>query len=414
MRVRHLNVSRRDRPMPTDGSNASGRLDLVARGGAGDELGRQIATVAFAFRGYDVTNQGRSHELLEHRAFGPVVRAVLDEASAICSEALGAKIDLAARVRSRSPSTLETYAQDAATIVAMELAQVQLLEEFFGIEIGRACLSFGYSIGEVSALIAAEVYRMDQLLPVVLGLADDTASLMVDTTMGILFTRGPALPIDEVERLSRRISSQGRGLIGLSALLSPNAALLIGQGDTVDQFGLAMTDELTVKASLRRKPNRFPPLHTPLVRKRSIPNRAAVALYNVSGGDQAPSPKLVSCVTGAASYTEWNSREILIDWTDHPQRLWDVIDRTLASETRLIVHVGPEPTLIPATFSRLSENVIEFMRSRRLEHVGRYVIPGLSRHTWLTRMLPAGAALIRAPFVTHLILEDWLVAQDVP
>jgi [acyl-carrier-protein] S-malonyltransferase len=232
--------------------------------------------------------------------------------------------------------------------------------------------------------------------------------------MGILFTRGPALSIDEVERLCRRISSQGRGLFGAAAVLSRNAALLIGQGDTVDRFMLAMSDELTIKASLRRKPNRYPPLHTPLVRKRCIPNRAAVALYNVSGGGQAPSPKLFSCVTGDASYTEWNSREILIDWTDHPQRLWDVIHRTLASETRLIVHVGPAPTLIPATFSRLSENVIELMRNRRLEHVGRYVIPGLSRHTWLTRVLPAGAALIRAPFVTHLILEDWLVTQEVP
>ena len=167
--------------------------------------------------------------------------------------------------------------------VAVEVAQIRLLEEFFGVSLARACLGFGYSIGEVSLLIAAGVYRMDQLLPVLLGFAGDTAGLVDGTTMGILFTRGPDLPFDEVERLCRMISGEGAGLIGPSAFLSPNAALLIGQGDTVERFGRAMAGELSVQASLRRRPNRWPPLHTPLVWQRSIPNRVAVASWERLG-----------------------------------------------------------------------------------------------------------------------------------
>ena len=66
---------------------------------------------------------------------------------------------------------------------------------------------------------------------------------------------------------------------------------------------------------------------TPLVWQRNIPNRAADrTLQRSPAGTGLPTPKLISCVTGEASYDEWNSRELLIDWTDHPQRLWDAID----------------------------------------------------------------------------------------
>ncbi|MFI5460046.1 MAG: hypothetical protein ACHRXM_31900, partial [Isosphaerales bacterium] len=44
-----------------------------------DDLKKRITTAAFAFRGYDATNLGRSPELLEHPAYGPVVRAALEQ-----------------------------------------------------------------------------------------------------------------------------------------------------------------------------------------------------------------------------------------------------------------------------------------------------------------------------------------------
>src|SRR5260370_10075349 len=74
-----------------------------------DDLKKQVTTAAFAFRGYDASNLGRSPELLEHRVYGPVVRAVLDRASVVCAEVLKAKVDLAERVLAREPATLGSF-----------------------------------------------------------------------------------------------------------------------------------------------------------------------------------------------------------------------------------------------------------------------------------------------------------------
>src|SRR5262245_38362081 len=73
----------------------SGAAARSAPKGAGAMLKARIGSAAFALRGYDVNNLGRSDELLEHPAYGPVVREVLAEASAISARALGRDIDLA-------------------------------------------------------------------------------------------------------------------------------------------------------------------------------------------------------------------------------------------------------------------------------------------------------------------------------
>ena len=77
---------------------------------------------ALAVRGYDVDNLGRSLEPLEHRAYGPVVADVLDTASQPCSDAIHDKVDLAAYIRNGVKATLETFPQDVALIVALEIA----------------------------------------------------------------------------------------------------------------------------------------------------------------------------------------------------------------------------------------------------------------------------------------------------
>jgi [acyl-carrier-protein] S-malonyltransferase len=174
-----------------------------------------------------------------------------------------------------------------------------------------------------------------------------------------------------------------------------------------------MREYLPAGVTLRRKPNHWPPLHTPLVWERNIPNRTAMMMYHTAGGQHKPAPNVVSCTTGLANYDEWNSRAILADWTDHPQRLWDALEHTLASGAELVIHVGPDPKLLTTCFDRLSHKIMKQLKMRHLDRLGSSVIPSISKNGWLTRKLPANAVLLRAPFLHHLVLEDWLLAQDV-
>jgi [acyl-carrier-protein] S-malonyltransferase len=40
---------------------------------------------------------------------------------------------------------------------------------------------------------------------------------------------------------------------------------------------------------------------------------------------------------------------------------------------------------------------------------GLRAVSGMARRPWLTAILPSRTALLRAPFVRHVILEDWLL-----
>ena len=67
------------------------------------ELQQRMPRTALAFRGYNVTNLGRSGELMAHATYGPVVRDSLRNASVLCSEVIGKAVDLEARVREDHP-----------------------------------------------------------------------------------------------------------------------------------------------------------------------------------------------------------------------------------------------------------------------------------------------------------------------
>src|ERR1019366_9327550 len=162
-----------------------------------NDLKAKITRTAFAFRGYNVTNLGRTPELLAHRDYGPRVEAHLREASHLCTEVIKRPVDLVARVRAgRETRGLGDYAEDIALIVAVEMAQLLLLEEFFGITVPQAKLAFGYSLGECAALIGTGVYEMANLLPIPLAMADECADLAKEVTLSVLLSRGPVLDFD--------------------------------------------------------------------------------------------------------------------------------------------------------------------------------------------------------------------------
>jgi [acyl-carrier-protein] S-malonyltransferase len=135
-------------------------------------------------------------------------------------------------------------------------------------------------------------------------------------------------------------------------------------------------------------------------------------LQAIPGGLVAPSLPIISGVTGKTSYTAQNSRELVHQWVDHPQRLWDQVVGVLSAGVRTVVHVGPAPNLIPATFKRLAEDVRGQLAGRSPGRFGKRMVSRLVERQWLAQLLPSAAALLRAPAIRHINLEDWLLAPD--
>jgi [acyl-carrier-protein] S-malonyltransferase len=370
-------------------------------------LSAQLPTAALAFRGYNVTNLGRTGELLAHPTYGPLVERELRSASATTSDLLHRPVDLVAQVRAEQESTLETYGEALALVLAVESAQLALLRDVFEVDWSAAQFSFGFSLGEIAAVVAGGVLDLTSALEVLLPLADDSVELAKDITLGVLFTRSRELALDDIRRLCLEVNQEGRGVVGISAQLAPNTVLVIGEQDTLDRLMARAKDALNVRVHLRKNDYKWPPVHTPIVWQKQISNRAAQRMHTMPLVHAAPRPRVFSLVTGNYGYTAVNARELLCQWIDHPQRLWDGVYETLASGVTTVLHIGPSPNIIPATFKRLSADVIsQTQESRSLRALSAAV-----RRQWLRRLLPQRTALLRAPYIEHIILEDWLLAN---
>lgn len=377
-----------------------------------NELQRHLETTVFAFRGYNVRNLGKTPELLEHAIYGPTVERHLRQASEVCSAEISQPVDLVRRVAERREPDLDHYAEAVAIVMAVEFAHIEILQNFFGVHFSEAKLAFGYSLGELAAVSCAGVMTQADAMRVPIALAEDAAALAHNVQMGVLFSRGPTIDETDVRRLCRQITAEGGGTIGISAILSPNTYLLLGQNGTIAQFAKTMHDALPAPVHLRLNPDRWPPLHTEIARQKHIPDRASVMMERMPGGFVPPCPPVVSLVTGKRSYDDLHARDIMRDWVDQPQRLWDAVYETLACGATVIVHVGPEPNVMPATFTRLAENVVQQTSGRSLGSYGLRAAAGLARRPWLSAVLPSRTALLRAPTIKQIILEDWLLEHS--
>jgi [acyl-carrier-protein] S-malonyltransferase len=372
------------------------------------QLSKGISKTAFAFRGFDVKNLGRTPELLGHQTYGPVMEKYLKLGSEICADTMKLPVDLVKRVRAGEEATLDEYHESIVLIVAAELAQLEILETFFDISLCNAEMMYGFSLGELSALSAGRVLTMAEALKIPLLMSHDAAELAKDATLCILFSRsGKVIPRSNVHRLCAEINAEGNGVIGVSTFLAPNSMLLIGQGDTVKRLRARKDEITTERVSIHLNDEKWPPLHTPIVWQRNITNRSQVLMHTLSGGFSVPTTPLFSLVTGDFSYDGNNLRDILGDWIDKPQLLWEAVDMTLLRGVETVVHVGPQPNIIPATFSRLATNVALLTKDR-------FSVQTLSRivnYGWLSAILPKRANLLRAPGIVHTNLEDWLLEQ---
>lgn len=371
------------------------------------DLAARLPTTALAFRGYNVTNLGRTPELLAVPAYRPFLERRLAEASSLCAVATGQSIDLTRRVADRSEAGIDAYAEAVALVFAAELAQLDIAREVHDLDLLRASRAFGYSLGELTAVAAAGVYPLDAVMRIPLSLAEDCAALAPSVSMAIVFSRRAALSEPLVHGACEEVTSRGEGAVYVSAVLSPNTLLVLGEGETIDALR-GWFERTSIPVLVRRHEGLWPPLHTPLVCERHIPDRATLMIRGVP---RLASPRLPiwSVVTGRREYESDSGRGVLRRWVDSPQRLWSVVEGVLASDVRTVLHVGPEPNVVPATFGRLADNVLKQTHDWSLASVGLRTVQRMAGSAWLAPMLPKSGFLLRAPLIEQVVLEDWLL-----
>lgn len=369
------------------------------------ELAKGIRRAALAFRGYNVENLGRTPELYQVPEYQPILQRHLVHASEICSRTVQREVDLVSRVANGDEPSLEEYDEAISLIVAVEQAQLEILESCHGFPYRDVAFSFGFSLGEISALVASGTFEIDNALKIPLLMAADGVELAKDVTLGILFSRKELLDETKVRQILLQINNLGQGVIGISTHLGPNSVLVMGTGNTLDLLKGRLKEIAPKGVHLRSNSNRWPPLHTPIVWEKDITSRSARLMHTLPGGFTAPHPPVFSLVTGEMSYDEFNSREHMIRWIDHTQLLWSAVLEVLSSGIRTVIHVGPAPEIIPATFDRLASNVEAQTRgSRRMKALSAVI-----DRPWLRNLLPRRAVLLRAPKVEHIVVEEWLL-----
>lgn len=371
-------------------------------------LTERMPRAALAFRGYNTTNLGRTAELLAVPAYETILRQQLLEAQSVCSEVLDRPVDLIARIREGRETELHSYAEAVAMIFAVELAQIEILNQCHSIDVSRAKMSIGYSLGELIALVASGRLPSAEALRVPLAMSTDCAALAEGVRMGVLFSRGPAIKESLVHQLCADITSLGNGTVAVSAILSPNTFLVLGQNETLTVFKKRLKQTFPSPVHLRLNDSQWPPLHTPIVRQRFVTDRAAVMMETLCQLPTPAGPPVFSLVTGSF-YDDQPPREVLRQWVDQPQRLWDGVCAVLAADVKTLIHVGPAPNVIPATFKRLSDNVLLQTAGGSLTGWGMRAVREIADRTWLANLLPKSAMLLRAPGVQPIILEDWLI-----
>ena len=223
------------------------------------ELAKGINRAALAFRGYNVTNLGRTPELLAIPEYRTILLPYLERASAVCCEVTGRDIDLVARVEAEQETELEDYAESIALIVSVEQAQLEILKECHGLDYKGAAFSFGFSLGEIAALVASGTYELEHALKIPLTLSSDGIDLAKDVTLGILFCRREELSLDKVNQLLLDINAKGEGVIGISTHLGPNSVLVMGSGNTIDELRGRLKEIAPKGVHLRCNEHRWPP-----------------------------------------------------------------------------------------------------------------------------------------------------------
>jgi [acyl-carrier-protein] S-malonyltransferase len=365
------------------------------------------ARIALAFRGYNITNLGRTRALFHDERYGGYLVRELQYASEMATKYLEQPVDLVSAAREGIDLAETRYGEAVAFILAVEFAHFAILREIHGLATEKCRVAFGYSLGEIGALVCGGLLPKESAYEIPLRVANDCHALMADSRLAIVFSKKSTIPSLAIGQLCLDITRETGETIAVSSQLAPNTLLVIGQGESLRELAKRLKEMRREGMVMRLKDNRFPPLHTPIMWQRHLTDQASLMLQKVAFADQPPAPPVFSMATGRVDYTPYNAREHLRQWMDHPQRLWDAIDFTLSHGVDTVIHIGPDPNLIPATYKRLQENVTGQLQT----NMGLLALSYAVHRPWLQSMLPQQAFLLRAPTISQVILEEELLAD---